>query len=55
MQRITELIGHNGPRIGDSEDVLLDKLEDYAAGAYAVGIAMGQLLSPRFFAADVAR
>jgi hypothetical protein len=44
---VAALLGHDGPRCADDQ---LDKIEQIADAAYALGIAVGQLLSPGVFA-----
>ena len=44
---IEHLVGHGGPNLATDEDQ--QEFNDYVYGAYALGIAIGQLVSPRLF------
>jgi hypothetical protein len=46
MSDVEDLAGHDGPHCGDDETALLEKLDDYGRAAFALGLAVGQLMSP---------
>ena len=46
MSYVEDLAGHHGPHCGDDETAWLEKLDDYRKAAFALGLAVGQLMSP---------
>ena len=49
MSYVEDLAGHDGPHCGDDETALLEKLDDYGRAAFALGLAVGPLMSPAVF------